>query len=120
MVTFVPGRRGASALGCLVTLILFAAAAYYGIHIGGVYLRFYQLQDDMEQQARFAGQFTDDAIRTRILSQADSLLGQRPILKIDRGGRYNRIVIEARYSETVNLPGFKHTFVLRPRVEEPL
>lgn len=120
MVTREPGRRGASALGCLVTLVLFGAAIYYGIHIGGVYLRFYQMQDDMDQQARFAGQFTDDAIRARILAQADSLLGQRPTIRIDRGARSNHIVIEARYTETVNLPLFKHTFVLRPRVEEPL
>ena len=50
MVTPPPGRRGASSLGCLVKLALFAVAVYYGVHIGGVYFRFYQLQDDMEQQ----------------------------------------------------------------------
>ena len=117
-----PGRadRGASSLGCLLTLVLFAAAVYYGVHIGGVYLRYYQLRDDMQQQARFAGQLTDQAIRLRLLAQADSLLGQTPELKIERGGRPYHITIEAHYTETVDLPLFKRTFVLRPRAEEPL
>ncbi len=113
-------RRGASSLGCLVMLALFVAAVYYGVHVGGVYLRFYQLKDDMQQQARFAGQFTDEAIRLRLLAQADSLLGQTPKLKIERGGRPYRITIQGEYTETVDLPLFKHTFLLRPKVEEPL
>jgi hypothetical protein len=120
MVTTLTGRRGASSLGCLVMLALFAVAVYYGIHIGGVYLRFYQLQDDMQQQARFAGQLTDQAIRLRLLAQADSLLGQTPKLTIERGGRPYRITIQASYTETVELPLFKHTFVLAPKAEEPL
>ena len=120
MVTPPPGRRGASSLGCLVTLALLAAAAYYGVHIGGVFLRFYQLQDDMQQQARFATQLTDQAIRLRLLAQADSLLGQTPKLTIERGGRPYRITIHADYAETVELPFFKHTFVLHPKAEEPL
>jgi hypothetical protein len=120
MVTSAGGRRGASSLGCLVMLALFVAAVYYGVHVGGVYWRFYQLQDDMQQQARFGSQLTDQAIRLRLLAQADSLLGQTPDLKIERGGRPYRITIEARYTESVDLPLFKHTFVLHPRVEEPL
>ena len=120
MVSSVHGRRGASSLGCLVTLMLFVVAVYYGVHVGGVYWRFYQLQDDLDQQARFASQLTDQAIRLRVLAQADSLLGQTPDLKIERGGRPYRITIEARYTETVDLPLFNHTFVLHPKAEEPL
>jgi hypothetical protein len=113
-------RRGASSFGCLLMLALLVAAGYYGIHIGGVYLRFYELQDDIQQEARFAGQLTDDAIRVRLGAQADSLLGRRPEFRIDRVGRPGRITIQALYTETVDLPLFKHTFVLRPRAEEPL
>jgi hypothetical protein len=113
-------RRGTSTLGCLLTLAVFVAAAYYGVHIGGVYLRFYQLKDDMQQQARFASQFTDEAIRARLLAQADSLLGQTPKLTIERGGRPYSITIQAEYTESVDLPLFKHTFLLRPKAVEPL
>jgi hypothetical protein len=121
MVSHRGGERGSSTLGCLVTAALFAAAVYYGVHIGGVYWRLYQLKDDMQQQALFAGQHTDDVIRARLAAQADSLHGSSPEFPIVRGGgRGNAITIETQYTETVDLPLFKKTFVLHPRVVEQL
>ena len=114
-------RRGAGGLGCLFSLLLFAAALYYGVHIGQVYLRYYQLLDGMRTQARLAPSLHDDVIYRRLTGQADSLLpGGSPQFKITRGGRPNRIVIETEYTDQVDLPLFKHKFVLRPRAEEPL
>jgi hypothetical protein len=114
-------RRGAGGLGCLISLVLFAAALYYGINIGQVYLRYYQILDGMRTQARHAPSLHDDVIDRRLTEQEDSLLpGGAPKFTIIRGGNPNRITIETEYSEEVNLPLFKHTFVLRPRAEEPL
>ena len=110
-------RRGASTLGCLFSLALLAAAAYYGVHIGGVYLRYYELLDGMRQQARFAGQVSDAVIETHLLAQADSLLGQAPDFRIHRGP--GQVTIQTEYSETVDLPLFRHTFVLHPVAEAP-
>lgn len=119
MVSVRAGERGTSTLGCLVSAAAFCAAVYYGVHVGGIYWRFYQLKDDMQQQAMFANQNTDDVIRARLTAQADSLLGSAPAFRIARDGRHNAITIEAEYSESVDLPLLKKTFVLRPRVEEP-
>ena len=114
-------RRGRGSLGCLLSLLLFSAALYYGINIGQVYLRYYELLDGMRTQARLAPSLHDDVIYRRLNAQADSLLaGGSPRFKITRGGRPNRIVIQAEYTDQVDLPLFKHTFVLRPRAEEPL
>jgi hypothetical protein len=114
-------RRGAGGLGCLFSLLLFAAALYYGLNIGQVYLRYYELLDGMRTQARLAPSLQDDVINRRLTLQADSLLpGGSPRFKITRGGRPNRIVIETEYTDQVDLPLFKHTFILRPRAEEPL
>lgn len=114
-------RRGAGGLGCIFSLILFATALYYGVNIGQVYLRYYQLIDGMRSQARLAPSLQDDVIYRRLGEQADSLLpGGRPQFKITRGGQPNRIVIETEYTEKVDLPLFKHTFKLHPRAEEPL
>jgi hypothetical protein len=118
MVTLHLRRRGASSFGCLVSVVLFLAALYYGMHIGGVYWRYYELLDDMHQQARFARQNTDDVIQSRLMAQADSLLGNSPRFRIQRGSNY--VIIDAEYRETVDLPLIKKTFVLRPRAEEPL
>jgi hypothetical protein len=113
-------RRGTSTFGCLVMLVILIAGGYYGIHIGGAYWRYYELLDDMRQQARFAGQTTDQAIQTALVAQADSLLGERLVFRIDRGGRPSRIVIQTQYRQTFELPLFKKTIVFRPRAEAPL
>jgi hypothetical protein len=114
-------RWGASNFGCLFSLLLFGAALYYGVNIGQVYLRYYQLMDGMRSQARFAPTLNDDVIYRRLDAQADSVLpGRRPKFRITRGGNPRRIVIETEYIERVDLPLFKHTFVMHPRAEEPL
>ena len=114
-------RRGSSGVGCLLSLLLFAAALYYGVNIGRVYLRYYQLIDGMRSQARLAPSLQDDVIHRRLRSQADSLFpGAAPDFKITRGGQPRRIVIETQYTDKVDLPLFKHTFVMRPRAEAPL
>jgi hypothetical protein len=114
-------RRGASGLGCLFSLLLFGTALYYGVNIGQVYLRYYQLVDDMRSQARFAPGLQDDVIHRRLRAQADSIVPGRQLqFKITRGGSPRRIVIETEYRDHVDLPLFKHTFVLHPRAEAPL
>jgi hypothetical protein len=111
-------RRGGS-LGCLLSLLLFVAALYYGVHIGEVYLRYYRLLDAMRFQAQIAPNIKDNAvIDRRLVAAADSILGQTPRFRIDRGPR--RITIQTEYSDRVELPFFKHTFLLHPRAEAPL
>ena len=113
-------RRGASTLGCLVSLALFVGALYYGVHIGQVYLRYFELLDDMRTQAHMGSHFSDAEITAHLAAQADSLLGETPRFQITRGGAPNRITIQTEYTERVDLPFFKHTFVLRPRAEEQI
>ena len=112
-------RRGGSTAGCLLSLAMFVAALYYGVHIGEVYLRYYRLLDAMRFQAFMAPSIKDDAvIDRRLTAAADSILGQTPRFRIDRGTR--RITIQTDYSDRVELPFFKHTFELHPRAEAPL
>ena len=118
MVAGTPSRRGGTTLGCLVSLVLFLAAAYYGVHIGQVYLRFYRLQDAMRFQAQMAPTIDNAAIGRRLAATADSILGRHPGFRINRTGK--RITIQAEYSDSVDLPFFRHTFLFRPRAEAPL
>lgn len=114
-------RKGTSGYGCLFSLVLFAVALYYGVNIGQVYLRYYQVLDGMRIQARMAPSLQDEVIARRLEAQADSLLpGGAPQFRITRGGHPYRITIETEYTDAVDLPLFKHTFVLRPRAEAPL
>ncbi len=73
----------------------------------------------MRTQARLAPSLQDDVIYRRLNAQADSLLtGAHPGSRLPGVGHPNRIVIQAEYTDQVDLPLFKHTFVLRPRAEE--
>ena len=117
----VSDRRGGGNLGCLVSLLLFVAALYYGVHIGEVYLRYYRLLDAMRFQASIARSVKDDrVINSRLMATADSLLGFAPAFSIVRAGQPARITIQTEYRDSVDLPFFKHAFPLHPRAEAPL
>ncbi len=118
----VSNRHGGSNLGCLVSLLLFVAALYYGVHIGEAYVRFYRLQDEMRSQARLAPSLTDQVIRRRLLDEIDDLglPSEAQRLTIRRSARPRTITIECRYAETLELPFFRHTFQFHPHVEQPL
>lgn len=113
-------RRG-KALGCVVSLLLFAAALYYGAHVGEIYWRYFELRDAMRYQASLAPSLSDEEIRQHLAWKADSLFpGRAPRFAIRRSVRPGQITIQTEYSERVDLPFFEHTFVLRPRAEERL
>jgi hypothetical protein len=122
MVTRTDRRRGGSTLGCLFSLLLFAAILYYGVNIGQVSWRYYQLRDEMRSNARLAPSLTDATIRRRLRTRAEHLHlpeeAQRFVIK--RSGRPRTINITTEYSESVDLPFFDHTFNFTPRATEPL
>ncbi len=115
-------RRGASTMGCLVSLVLFAAAIYYGIHLGAPWVRYYQMMDEMRVSARLAPTLSDGVIQRRLEQKADEL-GLPPEAKkfqITRSGKPRKILISSEYSETVEVPLLTHTFIFTPKAEEPL
>ena len=115
-------RRGTSSLGCLVTLLLFVAALYYGVNIGELFFRYYRLLDEMQTQAQLAPSLDDATIRRRIQAAAQDigLPAEAQQIKIARRASPREIVIETEYSETVTLPLFTHTFTFHPKASQPL
>jgi len=124
MVTVRPrGRRGASSLGCLVSLLIFVAALYYGVHIGEVFFRYYRLVDEMDSQARLASAIDNGTIRRRLEAAIQDIglpNDAADALEITRTSDPRKIHIETRYSERVQLPLFDHTFILHPSADESL
>jgi hypothetical protein len=118
----VGSRRGASTSGCLVSLLIFVAAVYYGIHFGEPWLRYYQLLEEMRSSARLAPTLSDGVIKRRLEAKADELglPDESHKFQISRSGKPRKITITTQYSETVVVPLFTHTFVFTPTAEEPL
>ena len=110
------GRRGRGRLGCLVSLLLVSAIAYFGFNIGEVYVRFLRLKDAMEQEARFAHNRDDNAIRLRLAAVADSLGLPDDAGRMVIRRESTRIIISTRYSEHVELPMFVREFHFAPQV----
>ena len=113
----VTSRRGASTLGCLFTLLIIAAIAYFGVNIGEVYLRFYEYQDDMKQEVRFAAANTNDKILERLRARSDSLglPEDARAIAIRRAG--HRIAIEAEYYERLEFPMYSRDVLFHPHAE---
>ena len=115
-------RRGGSTPGCLVSLAIFVAAVYYGIHFGEPWFRYYQLLDEMRVSARLAPTLSDGVIHRRLEAKADELglPEEAHKFQISRSGKPRKITITTQYSEKVVVPLFTHTFIFTPTAEEPL
>lgn len=116
-------RRGASSIGCLVSLLIFVGLLYYGVNIGEVWFRYYRFLDEVQSQARLASALDDGTIRRRLQAAAQEIgipdsVGNRLIIR--RTMMPREIQIESRYSETVHLPLFNHTFIFNPKATQPL
>lgn len=110
-------RRGASALGCLSSLFIVAAIVYFGVNVGRVYWRFYEYEDDMRQEARFAGQRTNDQILAHLKASADSLGLPEGATKISIRRNDKGIAIEADYYENVEVPMYVREVHFHPHAE---
>ena len=77
-----------------------AAIVYFGVNVGRVYWRFYQYQDDMRQEVRFARQRTNDQILAHLRASADSLGLPEEAAKISIRRTDKSIAIESDYYET--------------------
>lgn len=110
-------RVGASTIGCLFTLVVVVAIAYFGTNLGRAYWRFYQYQDDMRQEVRFARRRTNDEIITRLRASVDSLGLPEGASRISIRRSERMISIEADYYELVELPMYVREIHFNPRAE---
>jgi len=100
----VSSRRGLTSLGCLVILLLIAAVGYFGLGVGEQYMQFFQYQDAMRQEVKFAAHNSDALILRHLRERADSLglpeaAGE---VTLQRDGRH--IEIESEYYVHLELP----------------
>ncbi|MBA3672629.1 MAG: hypothetical protein H0W68_11510 [Gemmatimonadaceae bacterium] len=110
-------RRGSSSLGCLFTLLLIAAVGYFGVNAGEHYFRFYQYQDSMRQEVRFAAHNSDAVILRHLVQRADSLGLPEAAgdVALQREGRH--IEIQSEYYVHIELPGIVREVHFSPHAE---
>jgi hypothetical protein len=113
-------RRGGTRLGCLLTMAVLAAAAYYGTDIGQMYLRYYQYQDAFKQEARFAVHHSDAEIKRHLRTFADSLQLPDEAHTIYVKRKEHHIVIWNEYYYHIDLPFYSRDFYFNPQSQGDL
>jgi hypothetical protein len=111
-------RRGASALGCLVSLFIVAVIAYVGVELGRIYWRYYQFQDDMRQEVRFGNQRTNEQILSHLKASADSLGLPDEAKDITISRANGALSVEAEYTEEFQLSVYKRDIPFHPHAED--
>ena len=109
--------RGRASLGCLVLLLALAVVAYAAVDVGEAYWRYYEFNDAMRQEARFAEHRTADEIQQRLRSYADSLGLPDDARRVRVELTPKRITISAQYDEHVKLPFSARDFHFSPKAE---
>ncbi|MFQ6045595.1 MAG: hypothetical protein ACE5PT_04445 [Gemmatimonadales bacterium] len=115
-------RRGMSRLGCLFTLLILVFGGYYAVNIGGVFLDYYRLLDEMKANARLATNLNDQTIMRRILAKVDELglPDEARKVSIRRTARPREIRIMTSYEVTLELPFIAYTVQFNPEARQPL
>jgi len=113
----VVSRSGRSSIGCLLLLLLVAAVMYFGVNVGEAYWRYYEFQDAMRQEVRFAKQISDERIKLHLAAFADSLGLPEEATDITVNRTSGEISVSATYSERVELPLFARHIRFNPRAQ---
>ena len=111
--------RGEGAFGFIVGLLLLIAAIISGIRILPLHIHGTEVYDAMNEAANFGSLKTPEALQNDVFAKAQEARVplQKADIKVDKGGGY--IVIAAKYTQTVDIFGFKYTYVFDKRVEKP-
>lgn len=113
-------RPGASTLGCLFTILVIVAIAYFSIDFGEAFWRNAEYKDEMKQELRFHADRPDDQILSHMRIVADSLglpddAGQ---VTITRDAPTRTISMDAHYDVTVKLPYYERVVHFAPHVSD--
>jgi hypothetical protein len=115
-------RRGKTRIGCLLSLLVFAVVVYYGVGVGGVYLQYWRLLDDMHSQANYAPNIDDATILRRLRSTVEELKlpPEARNITIRRTTRPREIVIRTEYKRALRLPFYQLVVTFKPEVRASL
>jgi hypothetical protein len=102
----------------LLLLLVIAGVVYFGADVGEIYWRYYRFNDAVQQEAQYATARTDDEIKRRLIALVDSLgLPDEASRRLDVRRSANRLTIQTRYTEHIDVPLYKRDVVFTPNAE---
>jgi len=114
------GRRGVSTIGCLASLVVTLVVLYYGINLGRVWWRYWEIRDRMKTAARYGAGQTEEQIRHQLIQEAQEVgvPAEAQRFRINKTDHPQSVTISTVYTETVDLPLLKRSFTFRPTVTQ--
>ena len=111
-------RRGGSGTGCLVWLVVSAVVLFYGVNLGKVWWRYWEIKDRMQTAVRLWHTQTDAELLARLRKDARDigLPAEAARFRIVRPRTPPSITISTQYRERVDLPLIHRTFEFKPSV----
>jgi len=92
---------------------------YYGVNLGRIYWRYWEMTDRMKTEARYSYSNTDEQMLAKLRADAREIgipdAAKR--LSIRRIRARSVIIISTSYSERIDLPLLHRTLVLKPEVQ---
>ena len=114
------GVRGEGAFGTIVGIVLLVVVCYALFKIVPLHISGNTIYDTMSEQANFAGVKPLDKIiyEIYIKAQDEHVPLAMNDIKIRRYG--NDIIVDAKYTQSVNIFGYKYTYVFDRTVQKPI
>jgi len=112
-------RDGRTQLGCLTMMLVVSAAVYFGVNLGGVLWNYYQFEDRMKQEVRFAASRSDAVIKRRLSAFADSIGLPEAARRVHVKRGQKIISIWAEYYDNLEFPGFVKEIHFNPQAAGP-
>ncbi len=113
-------ERGEGQLGCIIGLIIMAAAIYAAFKLVPVKVAAADLRRTIVDEARSAGGSQDDRIRASIMSKAEILNIPLDTKDLEITRQRGTIRIEAEYVVPVEFPGYTFNWKHKHTAENPL
>jgi hypothetical protein len=113
-------ERGEGQFGCLVGLVLLLIAGLVAYRMIPVKVKTAEMRETVVNEARSAGQNSDQAVMKAILYKAEQL--QLPITEKDvQIKRANSMIrVEVNYTVPVQFPGYTYNWNFNHKAENPL
>ena len=112
-------RGAVTKVGCLVSLVLIAAAFYFALPAGRAYWRYMQYKNAMRDEIRFRADLSDAQLRSRLQAIADSLGLPEDAGFVTIARERRLLTIRASYEESWKLPGYEKLIHFEPRASGP-
>ncbi len=111
-------NRGAGAFSLIIALIVLVAAITAGIRIIPLYVHGSEVLDAMDEAANFGGLKPLDKLQYEIFTKAQDARAPLKLqdIHVERNGPY--IVISAKYTQSVDLFGYRYVYTFDKKVEK--